>query len=106
MLKPVFNLTVADQVWDGENDKPGYRYRVAAIGPRLGASLAQHLFDVEQRLAHLSRKLRTDELVARIPADLSGDEHHAPVCSDAVGVAARPGPAWGLEDLHLGSFGA
>ena len=33
------NLTAADQVWDGENDTQGYRYRVAAIGPRLGASL-------------------------------------------------------------------
>jgi uncharacterized cupin superfamily protein len=34
-----FNLTAADPRWDGENDKEGYGYRVAAIGPRLGASL-------------------------------------------------------------------
>ncbi len=28
-----------EQDWDGENDRPGYRHRVAAVGKRLGASL-------------------------------------------------------------------
>lgn len=28
-----------EQDWDGENDHPGYRHRVTAIGERLGASL-------------------------------------------------------------------
>lgn len=34
----VFNL-FGNQRWDGENDRPGYRHRVTAIGERLGASL-------------------------------------------------------------------
>lgn len=34
----VFNL-FAEQDWDGENDRDGYRHRVTAIGRRLGASL-------------------------------------------------------------------
>jgi hypothetical protein len=25
--------------WDGENDRPGYRHRVTAVGKRLGARL-------------------------------------------------------------------
>ncbi|HEX5469181.1 MAG TPA: cupin domain-containing protein [Gaiellaceae bacterium] len=33
-----FNL-LADQDWDGENERAGYRHRVTAIGKRLGASL-------------------------------------------------------------------
>jgi uncharacterized cupin superfamily protein len=33
-----FNL-FGNQRWDGENDRPGYRHRVIAIGKRLGASL-------------------------------------------------------------------
>ena len=28
-----------EQEWDGENDREGYRHRVAAVGERLGASL-------------------------------------------------------------------
>ena len=35
----VFNLSAPDPTWDGASDTPGYGYRVAAIGPRLGASL-------------------------------------------------------------------
>src|SRR6185369_11855235 len=38
LVTAVFNLN-ADQRWDGESDRDGYRYRVAALGPRLGASL-------------------------------------------------------------------
>lgn len=34
----VFNV-YAEQEWDAENDREGYRHRRAAIGPRLGASL-------------------------------------------------------------------
>jgi len=34
----VFNL-FAEQWWDRENDREGYRHRVAAIGPRLGGEL-------------------------------------------------------------------
>jgi uncharacterized cupin superfamily protein len=34
----IFNL-FGDQEWDGENDRGGYRHRVAAIGNRLGASM-------------------------------------------------------------------
>jgi uncharacterized cupin superfamily protein len=34
----VFNLN-AEQQWDEENDRDGYRHRRAAIGPRLGGSL-------------------------------------------------------------------
>ena len=34
----VFNL-YAQQRWDRENDRDGYRHRVAAIGPRLGGEL-------------------------------------------------------------------
>jgi uncharacterized cupin superfamily protein len=34
----VFNLN-APQEWDRENDREGYRHRVAAIAPRLGGSL-------------------------------------------------------------------
>ena len=34
----VFNL-FGEHEWDAENDRPGYRHRVAAVGPRLGASL-------------------------------------------------------------------
>jgi uncharacterized cupin superfamily protein len=34
----IFNL-FGDQEWDGENDRDGYRHRVAAIGGRLGASM-------------------------------------------------------------------
>jgi len=34
----VFNL-FAEQNWDSENDRDGYRHRVTAIGSRLGASL-------------------------------------------------------------------
>jgi len=33
-----FNL-FGEQEWDGENDRAGYRHRVAAIGPRLGGRL-------------------------------------------------------------------
>jgi len=29
----------ADPDWDNENDRPGYRHRVAAVGRRLGAEL-------------------------------------------------------------------
>jgi uncharacterized cupin superfamily protein len=28
-----------DLTWDGENDRPGYRHRVAAVGRRLGGTL-------------------------------------------------------------------
>jgi uncharacterized cupin superfamily protein len=34
----VHNL-FGEQDWDGENDREGYRHRVAAVGKRLGASL-------------------------------------------------------------------
>jgi hypothetical protein len=34
----VFNL-FAENDWDSENDRPGYRHRVTAIGKRLGATL-------------------------------------------------------------------
>ena len=34
----VFNL-FGEPTWDGENDRDGYRHRVAALGERLGASL-------------------------------------------------------------------
>ena len=34
----VFNL-FAEQDWDGENDREGYRHKVTAIGKRLGGSL-------------------------------------------------------------------
>jgi uncharacterized cupin superfamily protein len=34
----VFNL-FAEQDWDSENDREGYRHKVTAIGKRLGASL-------------------------------------------------------------------
>jgi hypothetical protein len=34
----VHNL-FGEQDWDGENDREGYRHRVAAVGTRLGASL-------------------------------------------------------------------
>ena len=34
----VFNLN-AEQDWDAENDRDGYRHRRAAIGPRLGGEL-------------------------------------------------------------------
>src|SRR5262245_40607688 len=34
----VFNL-FAEQGWDGQNDRAGYRHRVTAIGARLGAAL-------------------------------------------------------------------
>ena len=34
----VFNLN-AEQDWEAENDRDGYRHRRTAIGPRLGASL-------------------------------------------------------------------
>jgi uncharacterized cupin superfamily protein len=34
----VFNL-FGEADWDSENDRPGYRHRVAAVGDRLGASL-------------------------------------------------------------------
>jgi uncharacterized cupin superfamily protein len=34
----VFNL-FAEQDWDDENDRDGYRHRVTAIGKRLGAAL-------------------------------------------------------------------
>jgi uncharacterized cupin superfamily protein len=37
-VKDVFNV-FADQEWDGENDRDGYRHRVAAIGKRLGGEL-------------------------------------------------------------------
>src|SRR5690348_3995901 len=35
----VFNLSADQIAWDGQNDQPGYRHWVAAIGPRLGANL-------------------------------------------------------------------
>ena len=35
----VFNLNAAEQEWDAENDRDGYRHRRVAIGPGLGASL-------------------------------------------------------------------
>jgi uncharacterized cupin superfamily protein len=34
----VFNL-LGEHQWDAENDRSGYRHRVAAVGARLGASL-------------------------------------------------------------------
>ena len=34
----VFNL-FAEQDWDGENDRPGYRHKATAIGRRLGGTL-------------------------------------------------------------------
>jgi len=37
-MKRVFNL-FAEQDWDGENERDGYRHKVTAIGKRLGASL-------------------------------------------------------------------
>jgi uncharacterized cupin superfamily protein len=37
-VNEVFNL-FADQDWDGENDRDGYRHRVTAIGKRLGGEL-------------------------------------------------------------------
>ena len=32
----IFNLNAAEQEWDAENDRDGYRHRRAVIGPRLG----------------------------------------------------------------------
>jgi hypothetical protein len=37
-MKRLFNL-FAEEDWDGENDRDGYRHKVTAIGQRLGASL-------------------------------------------------------------------
>jgi uncharacterized cupin superfamily protein len=34
----VLNI-LGEQAWDGENERPGFRHRVAVIGERLGASL-------------------------------------------------------------------
>jgi len=33
----IFNLFAEQQEWDGEQDRDGYRHRVARIGGRLGA---------------------------------------------------------------------
>jgi uncharacterized cupin superfamily protein len=38
-VEKTFNIFAAEQDWDTENDRDGYRHRVTAIGKRLDASM-------------------------------------------------------------------
>src|SRR5690242_4071183 len=67
---------------------------------RATTSLCQYSEHVGERLADLSGQLIGLETTLFVPADLAGDEDNAALCRDAVGVAARAGPAGRLKNLH------
>src|SRR5438067_1434470 len=74
------------------------------LGPAPG--LAQHLDHIVQCLARLDSEVVALEPFLGVPADHPADEHEAAARRDAVRVAARASPAWGLQYLHhfLSSF--
>ena len=79
-------------------DIPGHARDV--LGP--GARLGEHGDYILQRLPRLAGEIARLEFALLVPADLAGDEHLAAAGRDAVGIAARRGPACGVQDLHKG----
>src|SRR5262249_40740667 len=65
-----------------------------------GAGLLEDLKDIAQRLLGLGNEVIALELLARVPADLTGEEDQTTLRGDAVAVAPRGGPVSGVERQH------
>src|SRR5262249_40246907 len=66
----------------------------------LGAGRREYSNDIFQRLLDLGNEIVALELRARVPADLTGNEHLPALRGDAVGVTFRRCPVFRLNDFE------
>jgi enamine deaminase RidA (YjgF/YER057c/UK114 family) len=75
------------------------RKAYSAALKEVGAAGLQHRHDILQRLPHLADKIVGLEAAFRVPADLSTHENGAAARGDAIGIADRPRPTFGLQEF-------